>query len=136
MIYSFSFKYNPALRKIHSELMIKLMTGIITNKDGSASFTIWKEAFEARISDLPAQRECTVRENFNFMKSRGLLGVGKYQVLKEVLEGNYEALSAIDETLNEMAKVLKDSGYDTSILGEYFIDNFSVGLLVNVPSVA
>lgn len=116
--------------------MIKLITGYITNKGESDNLTIWKEAFEAYICDYPAQRECTVRENFNFMKRRGLLGVGRYQVLKEVLKENYEAVSAIDEALKEMAKVLQDSGYDTSILGEYFIDNFSVGLLVNVPSVA
>lgn len=105
--------------KLHGELQILLINGMITNERNSDSFAEWKTAFETQISTLPAQKTCSVLENFNFLKRKELYGVGKYQVLMGLFEGNNEALSAINDTLERMAEKLDASGYDTSKLCEY-----------------
>lgn len=110
------FKSIPALMKLHGELQILLINGMITNHRNSDSFAEWKTAFETQISTLPAQKTCSVLENFNFLKRKELYGVGKYQVLMGLFEGNNEALSAINDTLERMAEKLDASGYDTSKL--------------------
>lgn len=115
---------NPALMKLHGDLQTKLLTGIISNDRNSDSFAEWKTAFETQISTLPAQKTCSVLENFNFLNRKGLYGVGKYQVLMGLFEGNDVALSAINYTLERMAEKLDARGYDTSKLCEYIFGQY------------
>lgn len=110
------FKSNPALMKLHGDLQTMLINGIITNDRNSDSFAEWKTAFETQISSLPAHKTCSVFDNFTFLSRKELYGVGKYQVLMGLFEGNNAALSAINDTLERMAEKLDARGYDTSKL--------------------
>lgn len=103
------------------------MVGYIgVDKDG-AKFLSWKAAFE-NISDLPAQRTCSVLDNFNHLKSLGLLGVGRYDVLRKLLHNNKEAQSAIDVALEEMANILEREDIDRNMFCGYFCSIYILSL--------
>lgn len=105
--------------KLHGDLQTRLINEIITNDRNSDSFAEWKTAFETQISSLPAHKTCSVFDNFTYLSRKELYGVGKYQVLMGLFEGNNAALSVINDTLERMAEKLDARGYDTSKLCEY-----------------
>lgn len=114
-----SFQSNSRIKKIHYDLIEELIVDHIGNDRHADSFAGWKIAF-GNIADIPVQNNCSVLDNFNYLKKRGLLGVGRYQTLREIFGRNEEALSAINLATERMGDILESIDMDRSLLSGYF----------------
>lgn len=54
--------------------------------------------------DLPTQQNCSVLENVFYLENKGLLDVGKYDVLQKIFSEDFEALSEIER----VSKIIKN----------------------------
>lgn len=115
-----SFQSNSKIREIHFGLIQELITHHIGNDRDKDSFSEWKSAFEEKIVESPVQRECSVNANFNYLKKKGLLKVGKYETLREIFYKNEEALSAINLASKKIGDILESLEMDRNLLSRYF----------------
>lgn len=111
-----SFQSNSKIREIHFGLIEELITHHIGNDRNKNSFTEWKLAFEEKIVDTPVQSECSVLANFNYLKKKGLLKVGKYETLREIFYKNEGALSAINLASKKIGDILESLNMDRNLL--------------------
>lgn len=70
--------------------------------------------------DLPTQQNGSVLNNVYYLEKVGLLGVGKYDVLKKIFSEDKEALSEIEKVSNVIEIV------DPSTIGSTGIYNDSI----------
>lgn len=115
-----SFQSNSKIKEIHFNLLDELIVEHIGNDRHADSFTEWKNAFRCKIADTAVHRQCSVLDNFNYLKKKGLLDVGRYKKLRELLCKNEDALSAIDLASKKIVDILESEGMERSLLGGYF----------------
>lgn len=115
-----SFQSNSKIREIHFGLIEELITHHIGNDRDKNSFMEWKLAFEEKIVDTRVQSECSVLANFNYLKKKGLLKVGKYETLREIFYKNEGALSAINLASKKIGDILESLNMDRNLLNTTF----------------
>eukprot|EP00105_Crassostrea_gigas_P006366 XP_011420276.1 PREDICTED: uncharacterized protein LOC105323030 isoform X2 [Crassostrea gigas] len=113
-----SFQSNSKIKEIHFNLIDELIVEHIGNDRHTDSFAEWKNAFGYKIADTEVHRQCSVLENFNYLKKRGLLDVGRYKTLREILCKNKRALSAIDLASKKIVDILESEGMQRSLLDD------------------
>lgn len=94
---------NPNIKEIHNNLLAKLINGHVGHKENSDSYVSWKMQFRI-FCDLPTQQNCSVLENVFYLENKGLLDVGKYDVLQKIFSEDFEALSEIER----VSKIIKN----------------------------
>lgn len=69
---------------LHHTLLSDLITGYFGNDGKLCNNTVrWKMHFR-RYCPHPTQFNCSILENFHYLEQKGLLRVGKYDVLKDL----------------------------------------------------
>lgn len=95
-VISFSLLSNPNIKEIHNNLLAKLINGHVGHKENSDSYVRWKMQFR-NICDSPTQQNGSVLENVFYLENKGLIDVGKYNVLQKLFSEDNEALSEIEK---------------------------------------
>lgn len=90
---------NPNIKEIHNNLLAKLINGHVGHKENSDSYVRWKMQFR-NYCDLPTQLNGSVLENVFYLENKGLLDVGKYDVLQKIFVEDNEALTEIERVSN------------------------------------
>lgn len=111
-----SFKSNLEIKNIHFNLIDELIVSHI--EDDRQSVAAWNVAFR-RIVNIPTRTNYSVRDDFNYLERRGLLGVGRYEVLKELFGKKKETLSAIQQASKKIGDILESIRMDRHLLGGY-----------------
>ena len=70
---------------IHQELLATLITGHIGVDEKAVTYTNWKCHF-GKICNEPVQATYTPFENISYLDQKGLIGVGKYDVLIKIFK--------------------------------------------------
>lgn len=114
-----SLQFNPNIKEIHNNLLAKLINGYVGHNENSDTYVSWKLQFR-NYCDLPTQQNGSVLNNVYYLEKVGLLGVGKYDVLKKIFSEDKEALSEIENVSNVIEIV------DPSTIGSTGIYNDSI----------
>lgn len=118
-MFSFSLKSNPNIKEIHNNLLAKLINGHVGHKENSDSYVRWKMQFR-NFCDLPTQQNGSVLENVFYLEDKGLLDIGKYDVLQKIFSEDIEALSEIERVSKMIENIdpstLRSTGMLTDLI--------------------
>lgn len=92
-------RFHTNVKEIHNKLLAKLINGYVGHNENSDTYVSWKMQFR-NYCDLPTQQSACVLDNVYYLEKIGLLGVGKYDVLKKIFSEDKEALSEIEQVSN------------------------------------
>lgn len=97
---------------IHHELLATLMTGHIGVNERANTYTNWKCHF-GKICDEPVQATYTPFENISYLDQKGLIGVGKNEVLIKIFEKyDRSAVGKIEYATETIQSLRSDSMTD------------------------
>lgn len=114
----FSLRFHTNVKEIHNKLLAKLINGYVGHNENSDTYVSWKMQFR-NYCDLPTQQSACVLDNVYYLEKIGLLGVGKYDVLKKIFSEDKEALSEIEQVSNVIELIDPSTIRSTGIHSDY-----------------
>lgn len=99
---------------IHYRLLSDLITGFFGNGGKTVDNNIrWKMHFR-KYCRLPSQQDCDVLQNIIYLEQSGLIGIGKYSVLRHIFRYvDQRALLEIDEA-SKLINDIKEMSYNVT----------------------
>lgn len=99
---------------IHYRLLSDLITGYFGNGGKTVDNNIrWKMHFR-KYCRLPSQQDCDVLQNIIYLEQSGLIGIGKYSVLRHIFRYvDQRALLEIDEA-SKLINDIKEMSYNVT----------------------
>lgn len=84
-------------------LLAELLTGFRLTTD-KKKFKLWKYSFK-KVCNVPAQQDCSIEDDFSYLEQKGLLEIGKYDTLIDVLDDvDNEAVKHVKGAMKEIQK--------------------------------
>lgn len=121
----FSLQSNPNVKEIHNNLLAKLINGHVGHKENSDSYVRWKMQFR-NYCDLPTQLNGSVLENVFYLENKGLLDVGKYDVLQKIFVEDNEALTEIERVSNLIEYIDPSTIRSTGIYFDFMFQKIDI----------
>lgn len=69
---------------MHNTLIADLLNRFLMTKDEKKNI-LWKRSF-TQYCEFPAQQDCLIEEDLAYLESQGLLGIGNYDKLIDILD--------------------------------------------------